>query len=73
MTNSGVSKKLCVASIGIFAIIDMGKDAEDKLPYAIIAGVVIIAYLVKQTILDWRSNGKEESKEENGGQEDGQA
>ena len=57
MTN-GQSKKVFVGVIAMQQIVALSGDPE-KLPFAIIIAVLALGYMIKQTILDWRSNGKE--------------
>ncbi len=57
---NGVSKKLCMTMAGIVVVGQLADGAADKLPYAIIVGVVCVIYKVAQTVLDWK-NGKKES------------
>lgn len=52
----GVSKKLTITGICIMAIMNLaGNDPSiSKLPHCIVIGTVCLAYLVKQTILDYK-------------------
>ena len=51
---NGVSKKLCMTAVSIVAISQLAAEAPDKLPYAVIIGVICIFYKVVQGFLDWR-------------------
>ena len=56
--NNGVSKKVCVISSCISGVLGLAANAPDKLPYAIIVGIMFVAFLVSQVFLDWSNNGK---------------
>lgn len=58
MSNNGISKKVCVVMVTITTISSMAGDKE-KWPFAMIIAAVGVAYIIKQTILDWRNYGKE--------------
>ena len=60
---NGVSKKLCMTMAGVVVIGQMAEGAQDKLPYAIIVGVVCVAYKIAQTALDWKNRRKKTSGE----------
>ncbi len=51
---NGVSKKLCVTLALGAMILQMSDGAENKMPYAIIIGVICIAYKLVQGYLDSR-------------------
>ncbi len=55
---TGQSKKVFVVIVAANMIVPMADDPK-KLPFAIIIAVLAFGYMIKQTILDWRSNGKE--------------
>ncbi len=50
--SNGVSKKLCIAVIGITAITGLADGAPDKLPYAIGILVLCIVYKALQSWID---------------------
>lgn len=52
---NGVSKKLCMTAVSIAAIAQMAGDAEYKLPYAIIVGVICLVYKLIQGFIDWQA------------------
>ena len=55
---NGVSKKLCIAVVGIAAISDLADGAPNKLPYAIGIAIICIVYKLVQGYIDSRK-GKE--------------
>ena len=57
--NGGVSKKLFITVVCVQAVVGLADDAEDKLKYAIIIGIIFLIYKVSQTIIDRSKNGKE--------------
>ena len=56
MSDNGVSKKLCITGAGIIAITQLSEGAVDKMPYAIIIGVMCIVYKAVQGFIDWKQN-----------------
>ena len=54
---NGVSKKLCMTAVSIAAIVALSDGAPDKLPYAIVIGVLCIVYKAVQGWIDYK-NGK---------------
>ena len=58
---TGQSKKVFVGVVAMQQVVAMADD-PDKFPFAVIIAVMAIAYTVKQTVLDWRSNGKEKGE-----------
>jgi len=52
---TGQSKKVFVGVIAMQQIASMADDPE-KFPFAIVIAVIGIAYMVKQTILDWKND-----------------
>ena len=55
--NNGISKKLCITAMSIGLIMSMSTGAQDKLPYAIIIGVICVVYKIIQGWIDRKSNG----------------
>ncbi len=55
---NGVSKKLCLTGASIAAIASLSTDAPDRLPYAIIIGVLCIVYKVVQGYIDLKNPNK---------------
>ena len=55
---TGQSKKVFVGVIAMQQIVALSGDPE-KLPFAIIIASLAFAYMIKQTFLDWKNNGKE--------------
>lgn len=49
---NGVSKKLCIAGISIFAVSALAEGAENKLPYALIIGGICVIYKFVQGWID---------------------
>ena len=56
MTN-GQSKKVFVGIVAMQQIASMA-DEPEQFRFAILIGVLAMVYMLKQTILDWRNNGK---------------
>jgi hypothetical protein len=52
---TGQSKKVFVGVIAMQQIASMADDPA-KFPFAIVIAVVGIAYMVKQTVLDWKND-----------------
>ena len=53
---NGVSKKLCMTAVSIAAIAQLAQSAQDKLPYAIVIGVICVVYKLVQGFIDWKKN-----------------
>lgn len=53
MDNNGMSKKVTVVMLVITSITGMADDVT-KWPFAVVVASVGVAYIIKQTILDWR-------------------
>ena len=53
--NTGVSKKLCIAVVGISAISDMSNGAINKLPYMAGIAAICIVYKIVQGYIDTRN------------------
>ena len=53
---NGVSKKLCITALSIGMIMSMSEGTDDKLPYAIVIGVICVIYKLVQAILDYKKN-----------------
>ncbi len=51
---NGVSKKLCVITNCISGVLGLAANAENKLPYAIVVGSVVVFYMICQVLLDWK-------------------
>ena len=51
---NGVSKKLCITALSIGMIMSMSEGAKDKLPYAIVIGVICVIYKIVQGWIDWK-------------------
>ncbi len=51
---NGVSKKLCITAAGIVAITQLADGAENKWPYAVVIGVMCVAYKMIQGWIDSR-------------------
>ena len=51
-----VSKKLVTTETAIGALIYLGKDAPDKLPYCCLIVAIAVVYKICQTFLDRRGN-----------------
>ena len=61
--SNGVSKKLFITVVCVQAVVGLAEDAQDKLKYAVIIGIIFLIYKVAQTFIDWSKNGKEEPEE----------
>ena len=56
---NGVSKKLCMTAAGILAVTQLADDTANKLPYAIIIGILCVVYELVQGFIDKKSRGPE--------------
>ncbi len=60
MTENGVSKKVFVVTLSITAIAQMAANTQEKMPYAIVIGVIAVVYWAVQGYIDWSKDGKKE-------------
>lgn len=61
---NGVSKKLCIAVVGIAAIVSLADGAPNKLPYAISIAVICIVYKAVQGYIDCKNRKVDTNIEE---------
>ena len=52
---TGQSKKVFVGVMAMQMIASMADDPK-KFPFAIVIAVIGIAYMIKQTVLDWKAD-----------------
>ena len=57
MAETGISKKVFIATIGVQGIINMADGAEEKFKYAIVVGVIVIVFKVLQFLIDRKKEG----------------
>ena len=57
------SKKLFITVVTMQAVVGLAEDAQDKLKYAVIIGIIFLIYKAAQTFIDWSKNGKEKNEE----------
>lgn len=59
--NNGVSKKLTITGLCMMSIMTLAQSdtSASKMGYCIIIGVLCVAYLIKQTIIDLRKQKDE--------------
>jgi hypothetical protein len=55
--DNGVSKKVCITAASILAITQLAQDAPDKIPYAIVVGVICVVYKLVQGWIDYKKKG----------------
>ncbi len=60
MNDNGVSKKVCILMLAINSIVGLAGSAEDKWPYAIVVGVMFIAYVIVRAFSERKQSGKED-------------
>ena len=66
MTDSGVSKKLVLAVVGIEGIVKLAEDAAIKWPYAFAVLAICIVFKLVQGFIDWNMKSKERTTNGNG-------
>ena len=60
MNGDGVSKKVCILMLAINSVVGLAGSAEDKWPYAIVVGVMFIAYITVRAFTERKKNGDNE-------------
>jgi len=59
MNGNGVSKKVTILMLAINSVVGLAGSAEDKWPYAIVVGVMFIAYVTIRAFTERNTSGKE--------------
>ncbi len=52
MADTGISKKLFIATIGVQGIVNMAEGAEQKFKYAIVVGIIVVVFKILQFLID---------------------
>ncbi len=59
MNGNGISKKVTILIVTVNSVIGLAANAENKLPYAILIGVMFCVYVIIRAFTERKKNGND--------------